>query len=570
VLGWELKVLKIKMLLIFNSLIHAYNDMSNSLVLRYSVYVDKSYLYFRSGNLGETYYLDAVIKFLFRIFSNFLHPVLLNNLFLLITLFMSLIITYLIFKKLSKHSVFLNAIFSILFSLSLYYLFRLISLTPSMYVTFLISLVVLLLLKKTPPFILGIVEFVVLSSSNYYGFFIFVLVGIWYFFDLISKKISLKDFLKKIVLFIAPVLIGILIFFFPLLKSNLTFSKSYTLENNQRPKNEKTTVYRPLEDWYNLSFRPWYFFIPPKSSVFFGEFSKNINEKIQNTGYYLADDYMEEEMAGSYMGWHFLLGLGAVAVILLLKRYKNIEFKTFKTVYENKEMIIRSFFIIFCILLISGPPSFTIGGVEIYTPTYLLYYIVPVFRTLVRWAVVIYLFVLIINSFLVQDLYNLMKTKLQKILFILSFLTLNFVIFAIKIPVININKPPQEIAFVKEKYPESVPYAVYPKGDYYSIFWIISHEDLLINPVNFVNYETGFDSNEFSKNLVTQEGIQEFLDKDPKYLIYYPENISNDDLQKIAEINPSLKSRENIYEFFRSNFGDGVVVGESVVFEINK
>jgi len=275
-------------------------------------------------------------------------------------------------------------------------------------------------------------------------------------------------------------------------------------------------------------------------------------------------------MAGSYMGWHFLLGLGVVAVLLLLKKYKNIEFKTFQNVYKNKEMITRSFFIIFCILLISGPPSFTIHGVEIYTPTYLLYYIVPVFRTLVRWAVVIYLFVLIINSFLVQDLYNLMKTKLQKILFIVAFLGLNFVIFAIKIPVININKPPEEIAFVKEKYPESVPYAVYPKGDYYSIFWIISHEDLLINPVNFINYETGFDSNEFSKNLVTQEGIQEFLDKDPKYLIYYPENISNDDLEKIAEINPSLKSRENIYEFFRSNFGDGVVVGESVVFEINK
>jgi len=437
-----------------------------------------------------------------------------------------------------------------------------------LYLTFFVILALLLLLKNVKPFGIGLLVFLVFSFSNYYGFFCFVLVCFWYLFDLISKKISFKDFLKKIILFATPVLLGILIFFFPLLKSNLPILGSYSKEQSQEQTSEKTTVYRPIEDWYNLSFRPWYFFIPPKSSVFFGDFSKNIHQKIENTGYYLADDYMEEEMAGSYMGWHFLLGLGVVAVLLLLKKYKNIEFKTFQNVYKNKEMITRSFFIIFCILLISGPPSFTIHGVEIYTPTYLLYYIVPVFRTLVRWAVVIYLFVLIINSFLVQDLYNLMKTKLQKILFIVAFLGLNFVIFAIKIPVININKPPEEIAFVKEKYPESVPYAVYPKGDYYSIFWIISHEDLLINPVNFINYETGFDSNEFSKKLITEEGIQEFLKQNPKYLIYYPEKISDEDMEKINETNPELKSREDIYEFFKSNFGEGVVVGESVVFEI--
>ena len=437
-----------------------------------------------------------------------------------------------------------------------------------MYLTFFIPQIVFLLFRKTKPILMGILVFIILSFSNYYGYFSCVLVGLWYLSDLVLKKLKLSDFFKKIFLFSTPLIIGIVIFFFSLLKNNLPILSNYSKEQSQKPTAQTTTVYRPLEDWYNLSFRPWYFFIPPKSSIFFGEFSKNIHEKIKNTNYYLADDYMEEEMAGSYMGWHFLLGLGTVAVILFLKKYKNIEFKTFKTVYKNKEMIIRSFFIIFCILLISGPPSFTIGGVEIYTPTYPLYYIVPVFRTLVRWAVVIYLFVLIINSFLVQDLYNLMKTKIQKILFILAFLTLNFVIFAIKIPVININKPPQEIAFVKEKYPESVPYAVYPKGDYYSIFWIISHEDLLINPVNFVNYETGFDSNEFSKKLVTQEGIQEFLTHSPRYLIYYPNNISDDNLEKISKINPVLTSKEEIYEFFKSEFGEGTKVGDSVVFEI--
>lgn len=552
----------------FNNLIYRYNDSVYSILHHYASYVDMSRLDFFWNN--RIAFFDSSTEYIYRLLNKFFHPIYLNNLFILFVTLFLILFSYILFSKFLEIINIHSLIFSILLLLTPYFIYRVVSYTTGLYLIFFFPLIVLLLSKEIRPLLVGLVTFSILSFSNYYGFFCFVLVCFWYIFDLISKRINFKKFIQKLLLFSTPVLIGIIIFFFPLLKSNLSFSKDYTKENNDKRASEKTVVYRPLEDWYNLSFRPWYFFIPPKSSVFFGEFSKNIHEKIKNTGYYLADDYMEEEMAGSYMGWHFLLGLGVVGILILIKRYKNIEFKTFKTVYENKEIILRSFFIIFCILLISGPPSFTIGGVEIYTPTYLLYYIVPVFRTLVRWAVVIYLFVLIINSFLVQDLYNLMKTKLQKILFILAFITLNFVIFAIKIPVININNPPEEIAFVKDKYPESVSYAVYPKGDYYSIFWIISHEDLLINPVNFVNYETGFDSNEFSKNLVTEEGIQEFLKHNPKYLIYYPNNISDDDLEKISKVNPTIKSKENIYEFFKSNFRDGVAVGESVVFEINK
>ena len=489
-----------------------------------------------------------------------------NNIFFIVSIIFSLYFCYLFFTKINNNKI-ISILYSVLFSFSGYFLYRSISLTPALYFVWVFPLLTYLLLSKKDLLVI-ILSIVFIYTSTYYWFFSIILICFWYLFNFILNHFIFRKFILKVFVLLVFNLIFIIIFSRDLILSNIALNKDY--KDTGAGLYASDRVYRPIEDWYNLSFRPWYFFIPPKSSVFFGEFSKNIHEKIKNTGYYLADDYMEEEMAGSYMGWHFLIGLGTVAVILFLKKYKNIEFKTFKTVYENKEMIIRSFFIIFCILLISGPPSFTIGGVTIYTPTYLLYYIVPVFRTLVRWAVVIYLFVLIINSFLVQDLYNLMKTKLQKVLFILTFLTLNFVIFAIKIPVINVNKPPQEIAFVKEKYPESVPYAVYPKGDYYSIFWIISHEDLLINPVNFINYETGFDSNEFSKKIITEEGIQEFLNHNPKYLIYYPNNISDDDLGKITKINPTLKSKEDIYEFFKSKFGDGVVVGESVVFEINK
>jgi len=548
-----------------NIVLFRYNDSAQ--------YIRDLFLrYLFSGNTIKTanpisHYFDAGSNILFEQLVRYFHPIFVNNVFILFAVLISGLSFYKLVRKLIDGDKVVLVVFSLLYSISTYFLFRVTSFTVALYLTFFFPLILFAVIKKYNPLLIGILAFIILSFSNYYGFFCIILVYLWFTFGLIAKK-SIKNYLKDILLFSLPVLLGVLTLFLPLIKDNLSFSKEYRRENSQNNSADRTVVYRPLEDWYNLSFRPWYFFIPPKSSVFFGEFSKNIHEKIENTGYYLADDYMEEEMAGSYMGWHFLLGLGTVATLLLLKKFKNKEFKTFKTVYENKEMIIRSFFIIFCILLISGPPSFTISGVEIFTPSYLLYYIIPVFRTLVRWAVVIYLFVLIINSFLVQDLFNLMRTKFQKILFILAFVSLNFVIFAIKIPVININKPPEEIVFVKEKYPESVPHAVYPKGDYYSIFWIISHEDLLINPVNFVNYETGFDSNEFSKNLITPEGIQEFLTHNPRYLIYYPDNISDDDLEKITKVNPTLTSREEIYGFFKSEFGEGTKVGESVVFDI--
>lgn len=530
--------------------------MASVFILSYSRYLGKNILAGGINTLGRVY-LDVIPNFMFMFLSRIAHPALVYWVLSLVFLFLSMFFSYKLFSLLTKDK---NIAFllSLVFSFSNYYISRVTSFTFNLFPIFLFPLFLLMLEKSTEksPKYLIILFLLPLLFSVYYFYFVFVVAVLTIFLD--------KNYigLRKYVLIISLVLLVVLGITF---KGNIPLAGNYSKSIDSTSSN---VVYRPLEDWYNLSFRPWYFFIPPKSSVFFGYFSKNFYKKIENTNYYLADDYMEEEMAGSYMGWHFLLGMGVVAVLLLLKKFKNIEYKTFKSVYENKEMITRSFFIIFCILLISGPPSFTVRGIEVYTPTYLLYYIIPVFRTLVRWAVVIYLFVLIINSFLVQDLYNLMKTKFQRVLFILAFLTLNFIIFAIKIPVININKPPEEIAFLKEKYPESVPYAVYPKGDYYSIFWIVSHEDLLINPVDFVNNETGFNSNEFSKNLITKEGINEFLSQNPKYLIYYPDKISDDDLEKITKINPELKTREDIAEFFEDSFGEGVGVGESVIFNV--
>jgi hypothetical protein len=524
-------------------IIYDYNDMSHLVLYQngFSTSVNFSLI-------------DFFASYLFHLFINFFGFILGSNILSFAYYIATFIFSYLLFSSLNSSlgkRQWITILFSLLFASSLSFTYRVISLTPNLYTIFVFPLSLYLLIRKLKPFYFGVLHILFLGLSSYYTLFSLIVVCFWYILD---KNI------RRVFLFSLPLLLGITVLFFPVLVQN-TYLGNYE-------KGVKGTVYRPIEDHYNFSFRPWYFVIPPQSSIFFGDLSKNLYQRIENTGYYLAQNYTEDEMAGSYMGWHFLLGMLFVAYLLLAQRFKNKTYPIFQNVYKNKELIIRSFLMIFLILLITGPPSFTIRGFEIYTPSYLMYYLVPVFRVLVRWAVVIYLFVLIINSFLVLDLYNLMKKAWQKVIFITGFLALNFVIFAIEIPVINVNEPPAEIAYFKEITPDSVPYAVYPDGDYYSIFWILSHKNYLINPRDLKNYETGFDANEFSKNIITPEGIEEFQEKGAEYLLYYPERVSDQGLMKISELNPSINSKEDISLFFESYFGAPVKVNETLIYKM--
>ena len=120
---------------------------------------------------------------------------------------------------------------------------------------------------------------------------------------------------------------------------------------------------------------------------------------------------------------------------------------------------------------------------------------------------------------------------------------LNYVIFAIDISPLDISQPPSEIAFLRDVSADKFSYAVYPKGDYYSVFWILSHKKKLINPSNSVNYDTGFDSEEFSQSLATIEGIKELSSIGGNYLVFYKDKVDAPDFQD---------------KFFVSNFGSKV------------
>ncbi|KKS07493.1 hypothetical protein A3K01_02620 [candidate division WWE3 bacterium RIFOXYD1_FULL_43_17] len=537
-------------------IIFQYNDSAHTLAYHFKYFsnlirpADDIYLSDKNA--------DFVIQTIFSLLHRYMHPVCINNMLVIVAFFLAFAACYLLFRKLNIHRS-LQVIFSLLYSASIYFIYRVESVTPALYMTFIIPATFFLYMRATKPLVIGLFVATSFMISNYYGFFALIVSLLLNAFNImlagVEYKRAVRSFIINSICLVLPILTLLLAVYGKQFLVNTPLFGNYEDVQNAEIVVKKQVVFRPVEDWYNLSFRPWYFFIPPKESLFFGKLSEDVHKKIEITKYYLADDYTEQEMAGSYLGWHFIFGAALVVWLLLMRKFKHKEFGLFNSVYANRVTIYRSLFLILCILLISGPPSFTVNGVEIYTPTYILYYLVPVFRTLVRWSVLIYLCILVVNSFLVQDLYSLAGKTWQKTLFIVLFIAINFVIFTVKIPVININKPPSEIAFVKEKFPTSVSYAVYPKGDFYSIFWILSHEDILMNPVDLVNFETGFETNVFSRGLISDEGLKEFLNNRPKYLIYYSNKISDDSLESIKEINPGISSREDIYRFFIAHLG---------------
>ena len=133
--------------------------------------------------------------------------------------------------------------------------------------------------------------------------------------------------------------------------------------------------------------------------------SHKTTSRLESTNYYLADDYTEEEAAGSFMGWHFLLGGLFVAALLVFNKTKLS--LIFGGIQTNRLLLLNLYCLIALLFLFAMPPSFTVAGFTFYMPTYLIFYVFPVFRTLVRVAAPIFLLLLIINGYLIQDLLDL-------------------------------------------------------------------------------------------------------------------------------------------------------------------
>ena len=519
------------MKLLSNFLVYSYNDMSANFIRGLS-YNENNFLYrgYHNSNFFSLADIDIIPQYTQILLWKLLDPILTNNIMIVFACILNVFFCLKLFSLISENitlsnSKFLVFVFSITYAFSPYFLFRVISATPALYFTFVFPLLFYLLLKKVNSYYLVLYNVFVFLISVYYGFFVSISVILWLvsaqIFDLFNsnaKKIGIAHFTKKILQFSVPLLLILIILYRGLLVANIGFNPKYIRAERLEWESVKT-IYRPVEDFYSFSFRPWYFVIPPKSSLFFGEFSKFVYSRLNETDYYLADDYQDEEMGGSYLGWHLILG-SLLCVFLVRKRY-SIESKDNIFVYETTHVLLL---ILVGILLLTGPPSFTISGIKILTPSTLLHHIVPAFRVLVRFASVIFLIFLIINFILIHLVLNVLATK-NKYFSVLSgtvFLVLNYLLLGIHLPIINLNSPPEEFEFLKQASPKSEVFMVLPKADYEATFWILYHRNYMYNPRDLINSGTKFDSDKFTKSLMeSPEQILEMKSEDIKYVVVY-------------------------------------------------
>lgn len=511
-----------------NLLLYTYNDSSYTFIYNLYRYTGVSYVANNNNLLSN---IDPLTHYLMNLLNPYLNPVLLNNIFVLLSLSLSLFFSYKLFTHLSKQKV-MAVVFAFLNAFSLYYVYRVTSATYALMFTFIFPLILLLIIKRINYFYIGGTVAVSLLISNYYGFFTLILCFCWLLSAAIIREIDVSVFIKDctklimVPLFVAGVLFG------PMFVHNIPIFGNYA------PHAAASTIYRSIDDWYVFSFRPWYFVLPPTDSLFFAKLSTLAYEKIASTHWYLAQNYAEEEMAGSYMGWHFVLGFILILGLVLRKRFLHKKCNMFCDLYTHDGLILKSVLTIFLILLLSGPPSITIFGVTLYTPSYLLYHIIPVFRTLVRWSVVIYLLILVVNYFLVLDIYSRIIHKYVKLIFVSGFILLNVCIFAVRLPVINVSKPPSDIVFLSKLSGEStnspalkdkISYIVFPHSNYYSLFWILYHKQYLVNSlpgdISNVCNVAAISTNDCLENLHAQYIVFYFntrhsQDQDPIYREY--------------------------------------------------
>lgn len=498
-------------------LIYKYNDSSlffAETILR--KVMNRDYVY-----VDFNYNFDTLSNLLLRLLSPTGNIVFIYYFLVCITLVSSFILSFFLFKHLKIEKP-LSIVFSGLYAFSLYYIYRVVSFTPALMFTGVFPLLFYVLIKYESyslknNVIKALVLFFIFLVSNYYGFFALVIFALMSSFDVIKKhnKKSVLNVVVPLVLYIGLVLL----FFSRIVLANMFLTSNYAKPKVSELGKGNNVIYRPLEDFYSFSYRPWYIFIPPTSSVFLGSVSEAAYSSLQNTQYYLADDYSVDEMAGTFLGYHFILGLVFVSVLIINSH--AIWTKKFIFVNANKALILKLLCIIIILLTITGPPSFTFSGATIYTPSYLIYWVFPAIRVLVRWSVVIYLLSLLINAFVFQDLLNLLIGKYKRITFLTLFVILNLYMFSVTLPVLDLKLAESYVVYLErlgKNDPKTL--VVYPKADYKSQFWIIRHKNYIKNPVNYVGHG-GFDSNAYTKELNNRAGLEKLKSDGVDYFVYH-------------------------------------------------
>jgi hypothetical protein len=233
--------------------------------------------------------------------------------------------------------------------------------------------------------VLGLLGTAITLISNYFGYFILLFTSIFLiiFYGLQSIKSNkyLENFLKfskSFIVFVVAFVLPLVIFLWPY------FSSNYLTSNTELA--DTKVVRNNIEDFFYFNSRPWYYILPAIDNPISGFATKSVLSYLENdVGYWLAKNYFASEHAASYLGIINII-LMIIGIVYFRKYFSNIIDNHF-----SLSLILSGLVLV----ILTMPPYFTIAGLKIYMPSYLLMHIFPMFRSLVRFAPLIMLIVLV-------------------------------------------------------------------------------------------------------------------------------------------------------------------------------
>jgi len=424
------------------------------------------------------------------------------NFFLLVTMVLNLLVSYLLFKRYR-----FGLVYALIFTFSTYVWIHL-GVHPALPQLWVIAFFVHLLFKFDDKgwtgkrvFLLTSVLFGSILISNYIGFFLLIFLSL--------HAVFTRGNLRHYLLIIFGSVIASAIILWPFVRIGYIAGSDYPTDSISQ-----IGVARPYEDFFHFSSRPWYFAIPPVKNPWLGGLSKEILRRINDTNYFLADDYFAAEHQGNYFGLLLLTSTAIAFIYALLGGDEKL--KKVSTKFGVMFVIIGS---------LMFPPFFTVRGITFFTPGQLMYKFFPMFRSTSRLGILLLLLALLLVAGAVDSMYKRFTTQ-RKLVSIFIALLLIVTLFETYIPLKfeSVGQAPPVYEYMRDSLDKESKFMVFPYDRVDSaLFWLGTHQQHLMNPKHL--YIEGFTPAEFTENLKTSSGA-EFANKlGVEYLLVFKDTL---------------------------------------------
>lgn len=303
-------------------------------------------------------------------------------------------------------------------------------------------------LKNKKIFLSALFMAITILSNFYSGFFLLLCALLLTIFYGLVEKGRVKNILLILFLNFLVTFLLVIPFIGP------TVYDAYIKKGVGQSAARVANYNRPLLDVVSLSARPWDYVIPSQDNPLFGSFSKRFYQWVVTQGrdFKVVSGPVHERT----------IFLGFVSIFLLLfNAILLIRSADFRRQYGRISIILWLVFV--SLFLLSMPPYiFVKGRFTVYLPSFLLFKVLPVFRTYSRLGIFVLLFAILLSSTVLSYLGRNYSKKRLVTLFLLL-VALSSLEFA-NIPPSKVTelRQPRALEYLGSK-KEDLNFVVYPK-----------------------------------------------------------------------------------------------------------